>query len=136
MNSQNRLPIISAVALVLVVVVITVALSHHQASGTMAMSSSSPSAAQVSSAVATNAVTISNYAFSPASIKIKVGTTVTWTNQDPVEHTVTVNSGSGPMSMLIARGQSFSYTFKQAGTYSYHCTPHPYMKATVIVTAS
>jgi len=85
-------------------------------------------------AVATNSVTISNYTFSPAAITVKVGTTVTWTNQDSVGHTVTADSGTGPNSELIDQGKSYSYTFDKAGTFAYHCTPHPYMKGTVTVT--
>jgi amicyanin len=82
----------------------------------------------------TNSVTISNYAYSPAVITVKVGTTVTWTNQDSVGHTVTADSGTGPDSELIDQGKSYSYTFDKAGTFTYHCSPHPYMKGTVIVT--
>ena len=83
-----------------------------------------------------NTVTISNYAFSPQKITVKVGTTVTWTNQDAIEHTVTADTESpdAPKSGLIAKGQTYSFTFNKAGTYGYHCEPHPYMKGTVIVT--
>ena len=83
---------------------------------------------------ATDSVTIKDYAFSPATITVKVGTKVTWTNQDAVGHTVTADSGTGPDSQLIDQGQSYSYTFDKAGTYTYHCAPHPYMKGTVVVT--
>lgn len=85
-------------------------------------------------AEATSSVTIKDYAFTPATITVKVGTKVTWTNQDAVGHTVTADSGSGPDSELFDQGQSYSYTFNKAGTYTYHCAPHPYMKGTVIVT--
>ncbi len=87
-------------------------------------------------AVATNAVVIQNYMFSPMAIKVKVGTTVTWTNKDSVDHTVTAdkNSTDAPSSMDIAQGKSYSFTFKKAGTYTYHCFPHPYMHGTVEVT--
>jgi len=77
-------------------------------------------------------VTISGYAFSPATIRVKVGGTVTWTNQDPVAHTVTADGGSFD-TKLISQGKSASVTFDKAGTYPYHCTPHPNMKGTVIV---
>ena len=81
-----------------------------------------------------NSITIENYKFSPASMTVKVGTKVTWTNQDTVSHTVTVDSGDGPNSQLFGKGQSYSFTFTKAGTYSYHCAPHPYMKGTITVT--
>ena len=91
-----------------------------------------------SAAVATNAVTIKGYMFSPAAIKVKVGTTVTWTNQDAVNHTITADNSSSdaPSSMDIAQGKSYSFTFNKAGTYTYHCFPHPYMHGTVEVTNS
>jgi amicyanin len=80
-------------------------------------------------------VTISNYAFSPASLSVAVGTTVTWTNEDSVPHTVTVTSGPVKFdSGLLQKGQSWSYTFKAAGTYSYYCSVHPDMKGSVTVT--
>jgi plastocyanin len=77
-------------------------------------------------------VTIQNFAFSPATITVTVGTTVTWTNNDGATHTVTSDTGvfdSGNM----ANGKTYSRTFSQAGTFTYHCTIHPNMKATVIV---
>ena len=87
-------------------------------------------------AVATNNVTISNYMFSPMSIRVRVGTTVTWKNTDPVNHTITADNSaaSTPSSNDIAQGKSYSYTFTKAGTYTYHCFPHPYMHGTVEVT--
>jgi amicyanin len=85
-------------------------------------------------AVATDTVTIEDFAFSPAAITVKVGAKVTWTNQDAVGHTVTADEGEGPDSQLLAKGESYSYTFTKTGTYTYHCTPHPNMQGSVIVT--
>lgn len=82
--------------------------------------------------VGQNAVTIQNFAFSPASITVKVGDKVTWTNQDSVGHSATADSGSFDTGVL-AQGQSGSITFNKAGTYTYHCSVHPMMKGTVIV---
>lgn len=83
-----------------------------------------------------NTVEIQNYAFNPQKLTIKKGTTITWTNDDLVPHTVTMDDSSkaGPNSQALSKGQSYSYTFSEVGTYSYHCEPHPYMKATVEVT--
>lgn len=85
---------------------------------------------------ATDSVTIKDYAFSPATITVKVGTTVSWTNQDSVRHDVVSDDGSadGPNGPLLAKGETYKFTFAKAGTFSYHCTPHPYMKAKVVVT--
>lgn len=85
-------------------------------------------------AVATGSVTIKGFSFSPRTITVKVGTTVTWTNQDGIRHNVTTHDGNGPDGPLLAKGESYSYTFKRTGMFNYHCHPHPDMKGTVIVT--
>lgn len=81
-------------------------------------------------------VEIKEHAYTPETITVKVGTTVTWTNQDGVRHdVVATNSNSdGPNSELLAKGDSYSFTFNKVGTYDYYCTPHPYMKGKVVVT--
>lgn len=84
---------------------------------------------------ATNQVTINNFAFTPADITVKKGTKVTWTNQDSTTHTVTEADGkTGPDSQTLANGQSYSFTYDQTGTFSYHCSIHPEMTGTVTVT--
>lgn len=104
------------------------------------MSSSSSNMAQIDtgSAVATNAIAIQDYMFSPMVIKVKVGTKVTWTNKDSVHHSVNADTASAdaPNSSLFGQNETYSFTFRKAGTYSLHCDAHPYMHATVIVTAS
>ncbi|HEY9712347.1 MAG TPA: cupredoxin family copper-binding protein, partial [Chroococcales cyanobacterium] len=88
-----------------------------------------------STPVATNKVTIQNFAFSPADITVKKGTAVTWTNGDSVTHTVTeTDSQTGPNSGDLAPGKSYSFTFDTAGTYHYHCSIHTEMTGTVTVT--
>ena len=79
-------------------------------------------------------VRIVNFAFTPANIQVKAGTTVTWTNQDTAPHTVTFKNGIKD-SGLLRKGQSFSYTFTSPGAYDYYCTVHPYMTAVVNVTS-
>ncbi|MES2953384.1 MAG: cupredoxin family copper-binding protein [Patescibacteria group bacterium] len=79
------------------------------------------------------AASIKGYAFAPGVIKVKKGTTVTWTNMDSVGHSVVADSGKWT-SDLLAKGQTYSYTFDAVGTVAYHCGPHPYMKGTVEVT--
>jgi plastocyanin len=78
------------------------------------------------------AVTIESFAFNPDSLTIKVGDTVTWTNKDSVGHTITEDKGAFD-SGSINNGATFSFTFKTAGTFSYHCTVHPNMTAKIIV---
>ncbi len=93
--------------------------------------------AQTSSSTAATegSVTIRDYAFSPNTIKVKVGSTVTWTNQDDVRHDVTPDQETDDFeaSNLLDKGESYSVKFTKPGTYSYYCSPHPYMKATVEV---
>jgi plastocyanin len=80
----------------------------------------------------TAAINMQNFAFSPDTLTIKAGTTVTWTNQDDVNHTVTSYTGLFDSGEL-GKGGTFSYTFTQPGTYKYHCIPHVNMVATIIV---
>src|SRR4030095_11989873 len=77
-------------------------------------------------------VSIKDSAFSPASITVKKGTTVTWTNEDSVAHTVTPDQESAAFqgSGSLSAGESFNQTFNAVGTYTYHCTPHPHMTGT------
>jgi len=96
--------------------------------------SSTNSPAQNQSPASTNAVTIQNFAFSPASITVKKDTMVTWTNKDSTAHTVTADSGNGPASQPLQPGQSYSFTYNQTGTFTYHCSIHPEMHGTVVVT--
>ncbi|GHE83886.1 copper-binding protein [Amycolatopsis deserti] len=80
-------------------------------------------------------VEMMNFAFSPASLTVSVGDTVTWTNHDSAPHNVVVTDGPVKFSSpLIQQGETYSYTFTQAGEYSYYCSVHPDMKATITVT--
>ena len=80
-----------------------------------------------------NNVTIQGDVFSPSSLTVKVGDTVTWTNNDNHDHTVTSDTGTFN-SVNIANGSTFSFTFNTAGTYSYYCNIHTIMKANIVVT--
>ncbi|MFI5972202.1 plastocyanin/azurin family copper-binding protein [Streptomyces sp. NPDC051452] len=87
------------------------------------------------SPVTGNTVTINNFAFSPATLKVKAGTTVTWTNRDSDAHTVTSAGTGGPLhSAALATHATYTYTFTKPGTYAYLCTIHPFMTGTVEVT--
>ena len=143
MKNKSLILGVTAVAVVAIVLGV-VALSGKNTSSTKSTAKSGDSmgsmktnstSSDTQQPVAATKVTISNYAFSPATVKVKVGDTVTWTNQDDVGHTVTADntSSDAPLSDLLSKGQSYSFTFKKAGTYTYYCQPHPYMKGTVIV---
>ncbi len=75
-----------------------------------------------------------SWGFSPSTLTVKVGDTIAWTNTGSLVHTITADDGSFD-SGLLNTGESWSHTFGTPGTYAYHCTPHPWMKATVVVQA-
>lgn len=77
-------------------------------------------------------VDIVNFAFTPDTLQVAVGAKVTWTNNDTTAHTVTANDGSFDSGNLNP-GESFSFTFTQAGTFAYACNYHPNMIATIVV---
>ena len=80
------------------------------------------------------AVTIDDFAFGPGMIKVKRGTTVTWTNKDDDAHTVV--SAADPRlwkSGALDTDDHFSFTFNDPGTYKYICSIHPRMQGTVVV---
>ena len=80
-------------------------------------------------------MTIADFSFTPASITIHVGDTVTWVNNGPSAHTATANNGAFNTGVL-QKGHSASHTFTKAGTYSYICSIHPFMHGTVVVLAN
>lgn len=81
---------------------------------------------------AANAVSIEGMAFNPPSLTVPVNTTVTWTNNDGITHTVTSDTGVFS-SGNIGGGGTFSFTFTTAGTFPYHCSIHTEMVAIIIV---
>ena len=78
-------------------------------------------------------VEIRDFAFSPNVILVPVGTTVRWTNNGALDHTVTSNTGMFVGADTLVPGASFEYRFDVPGTYAYHCAFHPSMTGTVIV---
>jgi plastocyanin len=84
-------------------------------------------------AVTGDQVSIDNFAFAPATLTVKVGSTVTWTNRDEEPHTVAASDGSFH-SPGMGTGATFSHTFSTAGKFDYVCSIHPSMHGTVVVT--
>ena len=89
------------------------------------------------------AATLGNKAFSPNDIKIKVGRTVVWTNNDNNIHTVTSGVPNTPnagqvfdsgLASLIAPSKTYSHKFTNAGEFSYFCRLHPTMVGKIEVT--
>lgn len=79
-------------------------------------------------------VAIDNFAFVPANLSVPSGTTVTWTNADAVDHTVSSDDGKTFDSGAFSHGITFQFTAGQPGTYTYSCRIHPFMKAKLTVT--
>ncbi len=120
-----------AVALIALVGIATIKSTNNSKSNT---SATNPPVQSSSSAP--NAVVLKDFSFAPSKVVIKKGTKVTWTNMDDAHHTVTPTSGASDFiaSQLLGQGESYEFTFNSAGTYTYKCDPHPYMKGTVEVT--
>ena len=85
-----------------------------------------------SSTAAGTAIEIKDFAFSPATLEVERGATVTVTNSDSTAHTWTADDGTWDGGRL-APGKSASHTFDTAGTFTYHCEIHPSMKGKVVV---
>lgn len=76
------------------------------------------------------------YSFNPATLTIKMGTQVVWTNTTDAPHTVTSDmAGVFGTTGNLTQNQTFMFTFTSAGKFAYHCNVHPYMKATITVTS-
>jgi len=140
-KSSTRNPIQLIAALMAVMAFAIVGCSSKSASH------SAPAAAATSGTV----VEIKLLSFMPMDMNVKVGTTITWRNDEPITHTVTagevtgidpstgLRSGQKPSGLfnttLKGRGATFSYTFTKPGSYSYYCNIHYGMQAKITVTA-
>ena len=80
------------------------------------------------------AVKIGNFTFGPQELKVKAGTTVTWTNEDDIPHTVV--SPNNFRSKPLDSEDKYSFTFTTPGTYKYFCSLHPHMTGTIVVEAT
>jgi plastocyanin len=81
------------------------------------------------------AVKIDNFTFTPQSVTVKAGTTVTWTNQDDIPHTV-ASTTKAFKSKTLDTDDKFSFTFTTPGSYEYFCSLHPHMTGTIVVEAA
>jgi plastocyanin len=78
------------------------------------------------------AVKIDNFSFTPQTLTVHPGTTVTWVNKDDVPHTVT-STNKKFKSRALDTDERFSFTFSAPGTYEYYCSVHPKMTGKIIV---
>jgi plastocyanin len=120
-----------AVLLVLLAVTLLTVTGCGSSSSSSGGSSSGGTSSGSTSSGSGGAVTIKGFAFDPATIDVKVGETVTWTNEDSATHNV--KGDGGISSGDLAQGASYSKTFDTAGNYAYQCAIHPTMTGTVVV---
>jgi plastocyanin len=80
-------------------------------------------------------IAIQGFSFQPTPVHVRVGGKVSWLNCEPAgtpSHTTTADAGAWTSSLLDP-GSTFTFTFNTAGTFDYHCEPHPSMTAQIIV---
>jgi plastocyanin len=99
------------------------------AGGVLLAQAQTPAAAAV-------AVGIDNFTFNPATLTVKAGTTVTWTNRDDIPHGLAATNNAFKRSQALDTDDSFSFTFTTPGTYQYFCYIHPHMTGTIVVEAA
>ncbi len=78
-------------------------------------------------------VKIDNFTFAPATLTVKAGTQIVWTNVDDIPHTVVSEDHSTFKSKVLDTGENFTFTPTKPGTYSYFCSIHPKMTGKVVV---
>jgi amicyanin len=83
-----------------------------------------------------NTVTIDNFSFAPATVMVKAGTTVTWTNRDDIPHGIVSANNAFKRGPALDTDDSFSFTFTTPGTYQYFCYLHPKMVGSIVVEAT
>ena len=79
------------------------------------------------------AVSIHNFTFTPQTLTVEAGTTVTWNNKDDIPHGIASDNNAFPRSKALDTDDIFAFTFTTAGTYKYFCYVHPFMTGTVVV---
>jgi amicyanin len=77
-------------------------------------------------------IQIDNFSFTPAEVRVKAGTAITWTNRDDIPHTV-VSADEAFKSKALDTDDKFTATLTRPGTYSYFCSIHPKMQGKIVV---
>jgi len=80
-----------------------------------------------------SAISIDNFSFAPATLTVKAGTTVTWTNKDDIPHGIASSNNAFKKSGALDTDDSYSFTFTTPGTYRYFCYLHPHMVGSIVV---
>ena len=82
------------------------------------------------------AISIDNFTFTPQTLTVKAGTTVTWTNKDDIPHGIAATNNAFKRSQALDTDDSYSFTFTTPGSYQYFCYVHPHMTGTIVVEAA
>jgi plastocyanin len=80
-----------------------------------------------------SAISIDNFSFTPATLTVKAGTTVTWTNKDDIPHGIASSNKAFTRSKALDSDDSYSFTFTTPGNYQYFCYLHPHMVGSIVV---
>ena len=80
-----------------------------------------------------SAISIDNFSFTPATLTVKAGSTVTWTNKDDIPHGIGSANKAFKKSKALDTDESYSFTFTTPGTYQYFCYLHPHMVGSIVV---
>jgi plastocyanin len=114
------------------VLAVVTACGSDSSGGTTPPSASATAPTGSATAGGGSTVEIKNFMFTPTTLSVSAGTTVTWKFDDSTQHTVAANDNSFT-SAALASGQTFTHTFAAAGTVAYHCSIHPFMTGTISV---
>jgi plastocyanin len=103
------------------------------ATATMLAAVVPPAWTQTSPQPSAGAISIDNFTFTPQTLTVKAGTTITWTNRDDIPHGIASENNAFTKSKALDTDDSYSFTFSAPGTYKYFCYVHPHMTGTIVV---
>jgi plastocyanin len=125
----SRYPMVAATVLM---VVGAISGCSHSSSPSPATATPAPASGGSAAAPGGSMVEINNFAFTPATLTVSAGTSVSWKFDDSTDHTVTADDNSFT-SAAMGGGKTYMHTFDTKGTLTYHCSIHPFMKGSVEV---
>jgi plastocyanin len=95
-----------------------------------------PGWAQTLPHASAGAISIDNFTFTPQTLTVKAGTTVTWTNKYDIPHGIASENNAFARSKALDTDDNYSFTFTTPGTYKFFCYVHPHMTGTIVVEPS
>jgi plastocyanin len=131
-GTRQRRPFFGLVALPAALALATACGSGSGGGGATPSAPATVSSSGSATAIPGSTVEINNFMFTPKTLTVPVGTTVTWKFDDSTQHTVTADDNSFT-SQVLGSGQTYTHTFTSAGTVNYHCSIHTFMTGTIVV---